>query len=170
MQSPYASGGRTSKRAPAITASSPPTMPVIVAVMRTRRRTLRLGAIESTTVAIGDSVSSRNDLRPDLPGVGPGYEPVHAVDPHALGVEQAERLLAMRVLEAERHAAVGAQISRTGNQLRGESTSRQHGFRSQRIVRGEKRDQTVHATFREAHDASSRSAAAAVRISSAVLN
>jgi hypothetical protein len=69
---------------------------------------------------------------------------MHAVNPDAMLGEQRDHLVAARVLEAQRDAAVRAQLPRPGHEPGSVTVPLQHGLRANRVVGGEEADQTIH--------------------------
>lgn len=95
---------------------------------------------------------------------------MHAVHLHAPNGEHGEHGLTLGVVEPKRHAAVRAEVSGSGNELRRQSIALQRRLGTKRIVRREKTDQAVHATPVALHAATARSAPIAASTSASVLN
>jgi hypothetical protein len=93
------------------------------------------------------------------PVVGSRAVEMDAVDAYVLGGEKSEHGVALAILESKGHAAVGAQILGSWNQLHSEASAPQHGLRANRMVGTEKAYQPVHGLTAPALDSDGAQAA-----------
>src|SRR5215510_103900 len=156
MQTPYISGGRTSKTAPATTASTPPIAPICAAVTWTvpPRREGGAGAGMSVVTMSYPLPNSGHEgsVITAAPVVGSRPVEVDAVNAYVLGGEKHEHGVTLTILESKGHATVGAQLLGSWNQLHSEAAAPQHGLGPNRVVGAEKADQPVHVLTAPAFD------------------
>src|SRR5207244_3806481 len=132
MQRPYASGGRTSKTAPATTARTPPIAPICAAVTwtappRRERATGGETSVVTTSYPLPNSGHETSALAA-APLVGARPVEMDAVDAYVPGGENSEHGVALGVLESKGHATVGAQLLGSWNQSHRKAAALQHGL------------------------------------------
>src|SRR5213593_482511 len=136
MQMPYASGGRTSNRAPARTARRPAVMPIGTAVMRIGRPSA--GASPS---ALPEGEGAEISL---VPIIGSRFIEMNAVYAHALRGEKRDYVFAFGILKSKRNSAIGTEVLLAGNEFGREPVARQQRLGADCMMRSEKTDQAVH--------------------------
>lgn len=97
MHTPYASGGRTSKKAPAATARSPVRIPMCTAVTRSARAGVEIAPVGDVTVVAGTCILllANFGILPDVPIVRSWTVYMHSVNPHAFVCENCQDVLTL---------------------------------------------------------------------------